>query len=55
MIIRVTERRLFKNVKVWVNRKYNKEVAKTIILRKTVWLLFIPLFSWDKILSSNIN
>ena len=55
MIIRKTERLYMEGKQKWIKHgMFDKEVYQQKVKRTTIWLLFIPIFWYENIISSNI-
>lgn len=54
MIIRKTERLYIERTKKWFKHgSFDKELITVVVRRKTIWVLFIPIFWTESIESSN--
>jgi len=55
MIVRKTERYYKERKKMWLKHgNWDKEQITHVIKRTTIWLLFIPIFYYEKIINHNI-
>lgn len=55
MIIRKTERIYREGIKKWFKHgSFDKELAYQTVKRTTIWVFFIPIFWWEKIIKTDL-
>ena len=55
MIIKITERYYMEGKKRWIKHgSWDKETYNQKVKRTTIWVLFIPIFFFEKVISHNL-
>jgi len=55
MILRKTERIYSEGKRKWFKHgSFDKEVTYQTVKRTTIWLFFIPIFWWEKIIKTDL-